>query len=77
MAEKRPNLDSLFEAAVEMKSAAERAAFLDQSCGDDLELRKQLELLLTSDEQAGSCSIRGLLRFTSWGSLPTSDRSSP
>ena len=54
MAEKRPNLDSLFEAAVEMKSAAERAAFLDQSCGDDLELRKQLELLLTSDEQAGS-----------------------
>ncbi len=54
MTDKKPRLDSLFEAAVEMKSATERAAFLDQSCGDDLELRKQVERLLQSDEQAGS-----------------------
>ncbi|MFN7732930.1 MAG: protein kinase domain-containing protein [Pirellula sp.] len=54
MSDKEPNLDSLFEDAVEMKSAAERAAYLDQACGDDLELRRQVELLLQSDEQAGS-----------------------
>lgn len=54
MSDPKPHLDSLFEAAVEMKSAAERAAFLDQACGDDLELRNQAELLLQSDEQAGN-----------------------
>ena len=54
MADHKPNLDSLFEAAVEIETAAERAAFLDKSCGDDPELREQLERLLQSNEQAGS-----------------------
>jgi len=54
MSEQKPNLDSLFEAAVEIESAEERAAFLDKSCGKDLELRGQLERLLQSNEQAGS-----------------------
>ena len=54
MPEKQPNLDSLFEAAVEIESAEERAAFLDASCGENHELRQQVERLLASDEQAGS-----------------------
>ncbi|MFN9719427.1 MAG: protein kinase domain-containing protein [Planctomycetota bacterium] len=39
---------------MEIQSAAERAAFLDRSCGEDLKLRAQLERLLQSNEQAGS-----------------------
>jgi hypothetical protein len=54
MTENRPNLDSLFEAAVAIDSAEERVAFLEKSCGDDSELREQVELLLQSDQQAGS-----------------------
>ena len=54
MSDQKPNLDSLFEAAVEIESLAERAAFLDESCGNDAELREQLEQLLASHEQAES-----------------------
>ena len=54
MSDQKPNLDSLFEAAVEIETAKERAQFLDKSCGEDLELREQLERLLQSHEQAGS-----------------------
>ena len=54
MSNQKPNLDSLFEAAVEIDTAEERAAFLQTACGDDLELRRQLERLLQSSEQAGS-----------------------
>jgi serine/threonine protein kinase/tetratricopeptide (TPR) repeat protein len=54
MPEKQPNLDSLFEAAVEIESAEERAAFLDASCGENHELRQEVENLLASDEQVGS-----------------------
>jgi serine/threonine protein kinase len=54
MSDKKPNLDSLFAAAVELESASERAVFLDQACAGNLELRKQVELLLKSDQQAGS-----------------------
>ena len=50
----QPNLDSLFAAAVEIKSAEERAAFLNKSCGDNPALRQQVEQLLASHEQAGS-----------------------
>ncbi|MBL8819680.1 MAG: protein kinase [Planctomyces sp.] len=50
----KPQLDSLFEEAVQIADAAERAAFLDQACGADQELRRQIERLLKSDEQAGS-----------------------
>lgn len=54
MSDKNPNLDSLFEAALDIESAEERAVFLDKACGNDLELREQLERLLQSNEQAGS-----------------------
>ncbi len=54
MSDLEPNLDSLFEAAVQIESAAERASFLEKACGNDAELRRQVEQLLESHEQAGS-----------------------
>ena len=54
MSDPKPNLDSLFEAVVAIESPAERAAYLDKSCGDDAALRQQIEQLLQCHEQAGS-----------------------
>jgi hypothetical protein len=54
MTDKQPNLDSLFQAALELESLAERNAFLDESCGREGELREQLNGILRSHEQAGS-----------------------
>ena len=52
MSDQAPHLDSLFAAAVEIESAAERAAFLDQACGENHQLRGELERLLHADKQA-------------------------
>lgn len=47
-------LVSLFEAALDIEAASERAAFLDEACGANHELRAQVEKLLKSHEEAGS-----------------------
>src|SRR5262249_3997002 len=44
-------IDKLFEADLE-REPRERAAFLDQACGDDQQLRREVEKLLRIDEQA-------------------------
>ena len=54
MSDQHANLDSLFEAAIEIESTAEREAFLDKACGKKRELRRQVERLLQSHEQASS-----------------------
>jgi eukaryotic-like serine/threonine-protein kinase len=54
MSDKQPDLDSLFQAALEIESSQQRAAFLAQSCGEDVSLRNEVERLLRSHEQAGS-----------------------
>src|SRR5262249_22752963 len=41
----------LFQSALE-RAPEERAAFLDESCHDDLEMRREVESLLTSHERA-------------------------
>src|SRR5439155_591417 len=46
--------EDIFLAAVDKKTAAERKAYLDSACGDDAELRAQVEGLLHSHEEAGS-----------------------
>jgi len=46
-------IESVFEAAVEL-SGAERRAFLDERCGDATPLRNEVEKLLNSDQQAGT-----------------------
>ncbi len=54
MAEPIRQLDSLFLAALDITSPEQRAAFLEESCGTNLELRREVEQLLKSNEQAGS-----------------------
>ncbi|MFK8114381.1 MAG: protein kinase [Rubripirellula sp.] len=54
MSDQKRDMDSLFEAASNIESATERAAFLAESCGDDVPLRRQIDQLLESDQQAGS-----------------------
>jgi hypothetical protein len=44
----------IFDAAVELATPAERAAYLDAACGQDQELRAEVEELLEHDAVAGS-----------------------
>src|SRR2546421_9784717 len=44
----------IFLAALKQPGAGERAAFLDQACGSDANLRGQIEALLAEHEQLGS-----------------------
>jgi len=46
-------VEELFHAAVERAPEA-RQAFLHETCGEDAELRRQVELLLSNEAQAGS-----------------------
>jgi eukaryotic-like serine/threonine-protein kinase len=45
--------EELFHAALERPPEARRT-FLDEACGGDAELRRQVEMLVSKDEQAGS-----------------------
>jgi serine/threonine protein kinase len=45
--------ESIFAQALEITSAAERAAFLDQACGQDKTLRAEVEALLQAEECSG------------------------
>lgn len=48
------NEQSIFAAAISKKTAEERRAFLDEACGDNAQLRAQMEELLAADAAAGS-----------------------
>ena len=48
-----PGIDDIFSAAIELASADERAAYLDQACAGDAPLRRRLETLLNAHFQAG------------------------
>src|SRR5882724_4082040 len=52
MKERWQQIENLFQAALELE-AHERAAFLDQSYGDDVYLRKEVDSLLAYKEQPG------------------------
>jgi tetratricopeptide (TPR) repeat protein/serine/threonine protein kinase len=54
MASPKPNLRELFSRAAEFHTAEEQAAFLDQACRGDAELRAQVEELLRAQSEAGS-----------------------
>ncbi len=45
------NEESLFDAALEKPTGAERIAFLDEACGDNVALRRRLELLLAGHDK--------------------------
>ncbi len=48
-----PNAKAVFDQAVELASATERRAYLDQACAADPEVRRKVEWLLQAYEQAG------------------------
>jgi hypothetical protein len=45
--------ESIFAQALEIASAAERAVFLDQACGNNPALRAEVEALLRASERSG------------------------
>ena len=45
--------ETIFVAALEKSTPAERAAYLDGACGVDSELRRRVEALLRAHEQSG------------------------
>ena len=49
-----PDLESLFEAVLEIQSVAERADFLDRTCKGHRQLLDEIQRLLDSDREAGS-----------------------
>jgi eukaryotic-like serine/threonine-protein kinase len=51
--ERWQQLDKLFHSALE-RAPEERAAFLDEACAGDQQLRKEVEDLITANEQSGS-----------------------
>src|SRR5438876_293071 len=51
--ERWQQLDKLFHSAIE-RAPEERAAFLDEACAGDQELRKEVEVLIAANEKAGS-----------------------
>ena len=53
---------ALFHAALDLPDPADRPAFLDRECGDDLELRRRLEELLAAYDQPASALERPLAR---------------
>ncbi|SRR5579872_6777094 len=48
------NEREVFIAALQLESRAERQAYLDDACGDDLTLRRQVEALLKTHDRAGN-----------------------
>ncbi len=53
MTETHDRTESFFAAAVALATVAERAAYLDQVCAGDAELRGRVEALLRAHERAG------------------------
>ena len=51
------NNETIFAAAIEMPPE-DRAAYLDEACAGDLELRNRIEFLIASHERADSGSLR-------------------
>ena len=49
-----PSAESIFFAALEKTDPAERAAYLDEACRGDDDLRRQVERLLEAHPQVGS-----------------------
>ena len=50
----KPDIDSIFHTAVEIESTEERERSLDRVCGDDPNLRQQVDRLLDAHFKGGS-----------------------
>jgi serine/threonine protein kinase/Flp pilus assembly protein TadD len=57
MTEQHPSERSIFEAAIEIGSPEERAAYLDRACAGNDALRKEVEDLLAAHDQLGAVPL--------------------
>src|SRR5437667_8649350 len=53
MSDAEQHLMTIFSAALDRESPAERAAYLDAACGPDAALRERVEALLRAHDRAG------------------------
>jgi eukaryotic-like serine/threonine-protein kinase len=53
MPSERRDLQAIFNEAIARESSADRAKYLDEACGDDLEVRQRIEKLLRAHSEAG------------------------
>ncbi len=51
---KTNSVESIFSSALKIPSPDERAAYLDEACGQDRDLRKRVEMLLEAQPEVGS-----------------------
>src|SRR5215813_10150993 len=54
MPEHQPQVDEVFDEALRRAAGQDRARYLDEACGGDLELRRRAERLLRAASEAGS-----------------------
>jgi serine/threonine protein kinase/tetratricopeptide (TPR) repeat protein len=54
MSDWNPKANDIFLSAADIAEPTERAAFLDERCGTDLDLRRQVDSLLSAREEVGS-----------------------
>src|SRR5262249_7234302 len=54
MPENQPQVDEVFDEALHRAAGQDRARYLDEVCGGDLELRQRVERLLRALSEAGS-----------------------
>ena len=71
--ERRRRVNELFHAALEHEPET-RLAFLESSCGDDADLRRQVELLLAKQEEAGSFLETPAIDYTAVKRIATGSR---
>ena len=62
--ERWEKVGEIFNSAVE-KSPADRERYLAEACGDDFELRSEVESLLAAGNDAGRFISEPVLRYTS------------
>lgn len=55
-----PRVEELFHAALDLSPDA-RGAFLEKACGEDADLRRHVELLISNDEHAGTLLEKPIL----------------
>jgi len=68
----QPDIEAVFHTA-RQKPQEERAAYLDQACGDDPDLRKRIERLLGAHLQIGSFLESPAAEFDATRELPVSE----
>ena len=67
-------VESIFFAALEKKTGAERSAYLDQACGGDCALRLRVQRLLDAHPQAEDFLSRPAVAQSKKGGRPHLDR---